>query len=480
MAFVRPFGQAPQGASPWSAGMPPGLQQQQPQAPAPQQHQAAPQVAQQMFNQPMGAFDISGGGANFSQSGPAQMAPAAGQWAQPMQAMQAPIQFVTNAGPFMHQPIQPHLMQPRFVPQQQQFQQHQQQHQRSMNQQRSLSASRVGSNQNNRRFNNNQNNNFGGGQWQPNNRQQQNNNNNNSNNNNQFKGSNRAQSRPQQNQNPPQKGQQSKASNNNNGNNTNNNKQQQQQQAQNQQKQAQQTQQKQQKPQQGATKVVVKVTKAAKKQAVAKANKVSKPNAEAVKAPAVTNDSDNAADKPRSRTAERKQLKLQARKNAESLKLDKMPISKASKSAVRGPASKLDGNANEDNEAPIDQSQLKCVPAVFGFVCRACEIFLRDRFSRREHIDSESHMEKFKAYEIELKRLESEKEAAAAAAAADATAAAATTTSTVEVKSEPKSDDDASAAVAKTEGNADTIDGVAESEATGGDGVKPEPDAAEA
>lgn len=56
-----------------------------------------------------------------------------------------------------------------------------------------------------------------------------------------------------------------------------------------------------------------------------------------------------------------------------------------------------DGAAHEGSER-IDSQQLKCVPAVFGFVCRACDVFLSDSLTRREHIESESHMQKFSVF----------------------------------------------------------------------------------
>ena len=96
-----------------------------------------------------------------------------------------------------------------------------------------------------------------------------------------------------------------------------------------------------------------------------------------------------------SKTAERKQLKLQARKAAESLRLSKMPVIKCTVPPTGGVA-----GFNAVDDPPIEQAQLKCVPAVFGFVCKCCEVFLRDRVSRREHIESAEHIEKFKLMQL--------------------------------------------------------------------------------
>lgn len=394
MAYARaPYGQN-QAASPWSAGCPPGLAQQQ-------QQQVAPQV-QHMFNQPMGAFDISAGA---WQQGQHQQA-AAQQWGTP--AMQQ-VQFVPN----------PAYMQP--PPAQQMRPQQMQQQQRPMHQ-RSLSAPRIGANGLKRPMNNN--NSFGGTQQQHNNnnrsqqqngnhyqqrvtRQQSRNVNNNNNNNNnhqrggQFNNNNNHQQHNQNNINRQQKQ-----------NNNYNNKQQQQQQ------------------QQPARKGTVKVTKVRKQNAL-KAKHAAGGNKTAVKvekdSTASTDDASAVADdsnsqkqsqqqpKVQSKTAERKQLKLQARKNAEGLSQSKLAVVKTT-SAKSGVAA-----ANTDE--PIDQAQLKCVPAVFGFVCKLCDVFLRDKIARREHIDSEDHLVKFVAFE-ESEKAKAAEDAAKAEAAAAAAAAA--------------------------------------------------------
>jgi len=364
MAYARPYGQA-QNASPWSSGVPPGLQQQQ---------QQPTQQMQPMFNQPMGAFDVSGAWGQGQQ-----------QWVQPMQ----PVQFVPNPA---------YVQQPQM--RQQQQQQHQQQQQRPMHQ-RSLSAPRVGANGLKRPMNASQNN--AGGQQQHWQRGQQNNQN-------QQSRVTRQQSRMNN-----QRGQ----SNSNNSNtNTNNNRQQNQQQQQ----------QNQQNTRQALRKGPAKVTKV-KKQAALKAKHNGKPVASGnkVESTADSTATDNGAvdasaagsDQPvvaQSKTAARKQLKLQARKNAEALNQSKLPVAKATR--VAGAESGDDPKVDE----PIDQAQLKCVPAVFGFVCKLCDVFLRDKIARREHIDSDDHMEKFRIFEEEQKI--KEEEAAAAAAAASETPAA--------------------------------------------------------
>lgn len=371
MSYSRPYGQ-PQAASPWSAGVPPGLQQQQ---------QAAAQPQQPMFNQPMGAFDISSA---WQGQQPTQ------QWVQqPMPQ----VQFVANAA-FMQQPPQ-QIRQPLFN------QLHHQQQQRPMHQ-RSLSAPRNGVNGLKRPINQNQGN-FGGPQQQ--------NWHGNMNNN-----------RPQQQQQQRFTRQQSRVGNqkvqfnnnhnsnnsinNNNSNNKPQQKQQQQQQQPNKQQQPQQQQQPQ--PQQAVRKV--KVTKVNKKIAIANRVKPAskqlnaKPEGQVEKSekspdnsgsntnPADSSASNEQKPKVQSKTAERKQLKLQARRNAEALEHSKLPVAKASKGASGS-------DQSQSVDQPIDQAQLKCVPAVFGFVCKLCDVFMRDKVARREHIDSADHMEKFKAFE---------------------------------------------------------------------------------
>lgn len=392
MAYARQFGQ-PQAASPWSAGVPPGLQQQPPPQPA----------GQPMFNQPMGAFDLSGvwqGQQQQASVPPPQVA--AGQWAQqPMQPMQAPVQFVPNSGAYMqHQPMPMHHQQ-----HQQQQQRFNQQQQRSQYHQRSLSAPRIGGQggQNNKRVGN-QNSSFGGGY------KNYVNNNNNGNNNNQSQ----QQRAVRQ---PARQGNQKVQFSNNNGNNNtninaannNNNKQNQKQQPQQQQQQQ--------------SKGPVKVTKAAKKQALVNANRgVVKNNNKANNSKDdSTNQSADVVDtqqepKPQSKTAERKQLKLQARKNAEALAMSSLPVVKSTKAAG-------EKQADDKDEVPIDGAQLKCVPAVFGFVCKVCDVFLRDRAARREHIDLEEHIQKFKVFEEEQQKL-----------------AASSKSETEDVKSEPVDD----------------------------------------
>lgn len=376
MAYARPFSHA-QGASPWSSGVPPGLQQQQ----------QAQQQVQPMFNQPMGAFDISGAWQG-QQAGAQQWVPA-----QPMQQ----VQFVPNPA-FMQ--VQPHR-QP--IQQQQQL--------RPMHQ-RSLSAPRIGVNGLKKQANMNQSGSFGGQQqqqhWQ--NRPQHQNN--------QYQQRvTRQQSRMNN-----QKGHFNNNSNNTN-NNVNNNRQQNQQQKQ-QQQQQQQPANKQQ--QQAVRKGPVKVTKVkkqvalkAKHKVAASGNKVDKDSTQNGSAkfessdekPKVDATAADATDQPpvkaQSKTAERKQLKLQARKNAESLTQSKLPVAKSARVAGEAP----NGDESKADE-PIEQAQLKCVPAVFGFVCKLCDVFLRDKIARREHIDSAEHLEKFKVFE------EKEKEAAEAQALA--------------------------------------------------------------
>lgn len=369
MAFARQFGQAQAAASPWSSGAPPGLQQQQ--------SQQVGQPVQPMFNQPMGAFDISGANWQGQQQAAAAAAAAAAaqQWVAPMQQ----VQFVPNPA-FLQQQHQHH---------QQQQQQQMQHNQRPMHQ-RSLSAPRAGQLAMKRPMNQT---NFGGPQqhhnnWGQNRLQQAN-----SNNNHQFQNrAGRQQSRMNN-----HKGQ----FNNNSQNNGHNN----QQQNKNQQNQQQRQQSSQQQQQSNNN-----------KQPVRKVTKVKKLNA--IKAKQQTNDvggSASTADakaapdsqgKTQSKTAERKQLKLQARKNAEALKQSKLPVAKATKGANADQSDAADSKVDE----PIDQAQLKCVPAVFGFVCKLCDVFLRDKVARREHIDCDEHMEKFRAFEEEQQKALAEKE----------------------------------------------------------------------
>lgn len=354
--------------SPWTSGVPPGLQQ------------GGQQQVQPMFQQPMGAFDISAAWQNQQQVGQQQWMQAA-----PMHQ----VQYVPN---------------PAYVRQQQQ------QHQPHHMHQRSLSAPRVGVNGPKRPVNQYQNNNSGpggGGQQQQ-----------------QHHWQNRGQNRDNQQRVPRQhsrmnNNQNQNRFNNNNGNhvsnNNNNNNNNVGRQNQNQQQQKQQQQQ-----QQPQVTRKVKVTKVKKQQNIAaklkpqanKANSVddkkvsdndnsSKSNAGEAQADSSANNNQSAT-KVQSKTAERKQLKLQARKNAEALKQSKLPILRASGKVV-GNSNNISGSSDQkaNDDQPIDQAQLKCVPAVFGFVCKLCDVFLRDKVARREHIDSDEHMEKFKAFEEE-------------------------------------------------------------------------------
>lgn len=62
----------------------------------------------------------------------------------------------------------------------------------------------------------------------------------------------------------------------------------------------------------------------------------------------------------------------------------------------------------------IEPAQLRYVPAVFGFCCKLCDVFVKDKYMRAAHIALESHQEKFKAAEEQkLKEEAAKKEAEA-------------------------------------------------------------------
>lgn len=375
---------------------------------------------QPMFNQPMGAFDISGAW----QAGQPAVGGAQQQWMGahngPAQALQQ-VQFVPNPTFIQQMPIQPQHHQPQQQLRQQRQLHHQQQMQQRSMHQRSLSAPRLCANGLKRPMNQNIAGNVFPGQKQQNwnrqsksqQQQQQSRMNNNSTNNS---------------RNNRGAGVQANSNAGGNSHQQNNQHKQSQQQRSNQTKQS---------PRNGGP---AKVTKAAKKQiidqsvrltsnnnsknarqaklGVKQQAKQSKPASDAnveakgSVAEAVASDKATPATTP-SKTAVRKKLKLEARKNAEALSKSKLPVVKATKQVADTTTdvklSVSDANQKSSDEPSIDQAQLKCVPAVFGFVCKLCDVFLRDKAARREHIDSDNHMEKFRDFEqAESKRQQEE------------------------------------------------------------------------
>lgn len=68
--------------------------------------------------------------------------------------------------------------------------------------------------------------------------------------------------------------------------------------------------------------------------------------------------------------------------------------------------------------ADVDQAQLRYAINVFGFACKLCVVFIKDKASLLEHLKTDDHMAKFTAAEEE--RVAKEKAEAEAKAAEEA------------------------------------------------------------